>query len=71
MYDKITVAAAFTVLAIVLASAGILIFKVRKASTSLDWSKLKKKDKVTSMYISALLVVLIIAWIICYLLISS
>ena len=71
MYDKIAVAAAFTVLAIVLASAGVLIFKVRKASTKMNWDKLNKKDKVTSMYISSLLVVLVIAWITSYFLISS
>ena len=71
MYDKITVAAAFTVLAIVLASAGVLIFKVRKASTKLDWKRLSKKDKETSAYISSLLVVLVIAWITSYFLISS
>ncbi len=70
MQEKIVVAVAFTVLAIVLSAAGLLILLARGYSKNwMDWKKIPKRDVTTTAYITALIVVLLIAYVTTYFLI--
>ncbi len=70
MQEKIVVAAAFTVLAIVLSAAGLLILLARGYSKNWrNWRKVTKHDVTTTAYISALIAVLLIAYVTAYFLI--
>jgi len=72
MIDRVMVAAAFTVLAIVLSAAGVLILMVRGYSKNWrNWKRIPKRDVVTTGYITSLIIVLLIAYVTTYFLING
>ena len=72
MQDKIVIAVAFIVLAIVLSAAGVLILRVRGYSKNWrNWRKVTKHDVTTTAYISALIAVLLIGYVTTYFLIKG
>lgn len=67
MIDRVMVAATFTMLAIILSSAGVLILLARGWSKNwMDWKRIPKRDVVTTVYITVLIAVLLIAYITTY-----
>jgi len=72
MHDKIVIAVAFTVLAIILSAAGVLILLARGWSKNWrDWKRIPKRDVITTAYITALIAVLLIGYITTYFLING
>ena len=72
MDDKILTAVLFTVLAITLSAAGVLILMVRGYSKNWrDMNKIPPRDVTTTAYIVALIAVLLIAYITTYFLING
>ena len=72
MIDKVTVAAVFTILAITISAAGVLILLVRGWSKNwMNWKKIPKRDVATTAYITALTGVLLIAYVTTYFLING
>jgi len=66
------VAAAFTILAIALSVAGLLILLVRGWSKNWrNWKKIPKRDVVTTAYITTLIAVLLIGYVTTYFLING
>ena len=66
------VAAAFTILAIALSVAGLLILLVRGWSKNWrNWKRIPKRDVVTTAYITALIAVLLIGYVTTYFLING
>ena len=72
MVDRVIVAVAFTVLAIALSAAGLLILLARGWSKNWrDWKKIPKRDVITTAYITALIAVLLIGYVTTYFLING
>jgi amino acid transporter len=72
MEDRVLVAAVFTVLAIVLSGAGVLVLMKRGWSKNWrNWKKIPKRDVITTVYITALIAALLIAYITTYFLING
>jgi ABC-type nickel/cobalt efflux system permease component RcnA len=72
MIDRVLVASVFTILAIVLSAAGILILLTRGWSKNWrDWKRIPKRDVITTAYIIVLIAVLLIAYITTYFLING
>ena len=72
MIDRVLVASVFTILAIVLSAAGILILLTRGWCTNgRDWKRIPKRDVITTAYIIVLIAVLLIAYITTYFLING
>jgi amino acid transporter len=72
MIDRVLVAAAFTVLAVVLSAAGVLILLARGWSKNWrDWRKIPKRDVITTAYITVLIAVLLIGYVTTYFLING
>ena len=72
MHDKIVIAVAFTVLAIILSAAGVHILLARGWSKNWrDWKRIPKRDVITTAYITALIAVLLIGYITTYFLING
>ena len=72
MVDRVMVAVAFTVLAIALSAAGLLILLVRGWSKNWrNWKRIPKRDVVTTAYITTLIAVLLIGYVTTYFLING
>ena len=72
MIDRVLVASVFTILAIVLSASGALILLVRGYSKNWrDWKRIPKRDVTTTAYITALIGVLLIAYVTTYFLING
>jgi ABC-type nickel/cobalt efflux system permease component RcnA len=72
MVDRVMVAVAFTVLAIALSAAGLLILLARGWSKNWrNWKRIPKRDVVTTAYITTLIAVLLIGYVTTYFLING